>query len=310
MGKSHSLFHIKKYCDNRGDIASLVLKLLSEDELKNFGVDFIRRIFKGLDSKTKNRMSRVKTPRAVANLPDHVDVLRKYARGEKVGNAVLTGIKVARRDLEAAKISRTLDSTEVALEFLLAFLSLLHDAGQKSLVLCVDEAEYIFSQTSPRKSAQVFNSIRAIYDLGEGTPLGIQLRPTANVIFFFGISVAGMEKLKGLERVEQHQGGPIQPLLTRVEKEISLARLTKRETEKLVEEYLRTERTPDRKKQPDPLIPYDHEFVEYVYSLTKGHPRETVSRCDYVITDGLKDHVAKLTKQYAKEVFQRWNVTA
>jgi hypothetical protein len=308
MGKSHSLYHIKRYCDERGDVVAVILKLLSEDELKNFGVDFIRRIFKSLDERALSQLRKTRRPRAMELYPEHTKVLRAFAAKDEIAGAVLTGRKPTRKELAAAGIKATLDNTEVALEFLAVCLSILHDGGQGSLVVCVDEAEYIFSQTSARKAAQVFNAIRAIYDLPGGTPLGLRLEPISNLIFFFAISTAGMEKLQSMERVEQHQGGPIQPLLTRIEGRISLSRLTKDDTESLVAEYLRVSRTPERQRLPDPLIPYDEDLVEYLYTLTKGHPRDIVTKCDYVISEGLKDKVPRLTKKYAREVFSKWNL--
>jgi hypothetical protein len=130
------------------------------------------------------------------------------------------------------------------------------------------------------------------------------------VVFFFGISTAGWERLSNLEKVERAQGGPIQPLVTRIEGQINLSRLSRKQTGQLVAEYLRTSRTAEKKKLQDPLIPYDEDFVEYLYSLTKGLPRDIVVRCDYVISEGLKDRVERLTKRYAKEVFVKWNLSA
>jgi hypothetical protein len=309
MGKSHSLYHIKKYCDARADVAAVIMKFLSEDELRNFGVDFVRRIFKSLDDDTKVVLRRLTRPRALTALRDHTDVIMKYVRDDSVAVTVLTGGKPTKTELNAAGIRRTLESTEVALEFLAALLSMLHQANRLSLVLCIDEAEYIFSQTNARKTALIFNSIRAIYDLPGGTTLGVDLAPLANIIFFFAISVAGWQRFNTLEKVERSQGGPIQPLITRIEKTINLSRLNRSETGDLVSEYLKTSRT-EKKKLDNPLIPYDEDFVDYVFALTKGLPRDIVTRCDYVISEGLKDKVTQLTKRYAREVFTRWNLPA
>ncbi len=309
MGKSHSLYHIKKYCDERGGVAAVIMKFLSEDELRNFGVDFVRRIFKTLDDPTRSSLARLTRPKSLTVLRDHTDVIMKYVRKDETATGVLTGKKLSKRELLSAGIRQTLDTTEVAIEFLAALLSMLHQANLESLVLCLDEAEYIFSQTNARKTALIFNSIRSIYDLPGGSPLGMQLAPVSNVIFFFAISASGWERLRTLEKVEMSQGGPIQPLITRIDRTISLSRLSKKETSDLVAEYLKTSRTPERKKLESPLIPYDEDFVEYLYSLTHGLPREIVRRCDYVIGEGLKDRVPKLTRRYAKDVFSRWNLT-
>lgn len=307
MGKTHTLYHIKKDCDDMGRISSVIIKLLPEDEIRNFGMDFVRRIFKSADAETKRSLSRIRKPRAEASLPEHVKIIQRYCRNDAVCTRLLTAGKVSQRELTAAKVHTVLDNTETALEFLAALLSMLHDAQIRSLVLCVDEAEYIFSQMTSRKAALVFNSLRAMYDLPESPNLGLPLQPIANIIFFFAISTAGMEKLRKMEKVESHQGGPIQPLLTRVHRSISLARLSQEETHQLVEIYLKTCRTTG-KRLSSPLIPYTKAFVDYVYSLTKGHPRGIVERCDYVITEGLKDHIKQITKEYAKEVFNKLNL--
>ncbi len=304
MGKTHALYHIKSDCERRGNLMSVIIKLLPEDEVKNFGMDFVRRIFKNLDSDAKKALVQTKKPRAASAFPEHVKIIQKYAADDAIASRILTGGKVSARELTEAKIHAAMGNTETALEFLAVLLCMLHDAETKSLVLCVDEAEYVFSQMNARKAALVFNSLRAMYDLPESPNLGLRLQPLANIIFFFAISTAGMEKLSKMEKVEQHQGGPIQPLLTRIERKISLARLTAAETKNLVEEYLKTSRTTGERLS-SPLIPYTKDFVDYVFDLTQGHPRSIVERCDYVIAEGIKDHIKEITKQYAKGVFDR-----
>jgi hypothetical protein len=304
MGKTHALYHIKRDCDDRDGMMSVIVKLLPEDEVKNFGMDFVRRIFKNLDVSVRKILASLKKPRATSAFPEHVKIIQKYAADDAVAARILTGGKVSARELTEAKIHTSMGNTETALEFLAVLLSMLHDAQIKSMVLCIDEAEYVFSQMTSRKAALVFNAMRAMYDLPESPNLGLGLQPVANIIFFFAISTAGMDKLTKMEKVEQHQGGPIQPLLTRIERKISLARLTANETKNLVEAYLKTSRTTGEKLS-SPLIPYTKDFIDYLFELTKGHPRSIIERCDYVIVAGIKDHIKEITKQYAREVFTK-----
>jgi hypothetical protein len=185
---------------------------------------------------------------------------------------------------------------------------MLNEGGLRSLVLCIDEAEYVFSQMNARKAAQVFYTLRAMYDLPETQNLGLKLQPIANIIFFFAISTAGMERLLRMDKVEKNQGGPIQPLLTRVERKITLSRLTTPETEQFIKAYLDLGRSSGGKRGV--LIPYNEAFVKYVSELTQGHPRSIMERCDYVIDEGLKDHVQLITKEYAKQVYDRMRLPA
>lgn len=310
LGKSHSLYQIKKLCDSRDDVTAVFIKLMAEDPVKNFGLEFIRRIFKNLPDKAIAKLAKAPPPptKHRDHLP-HYNVINKFAKNLFPYKEVLTGGVVSAADLKKADIKHPPKSAEVAFEYLNMLLVMLRSVDICSLVLCVDEAEYIFSQLTATKAAWVFNALRSMYDLPDAPNLGHEYRDIANIVFFFALSTSGYQSLQRMERVESRQGGPIQPLLTRKERDINLKLLTEVETKDLVETYLRTNRSTG-KKEKDPLIPYDEGFVDYVYSLTNGHPRQTIERCDYVLVEGLQARVPILTKKYAKEVFQRLGMAA
>lgn len=306
LGKTHSLFQIQRYCEKKVDVACVFLKLMLEDPVKNFAFDIIRRIFKYLPDDTRARIAKARNVVVRKEHLPHLNVITRYAAGTSPHYELLIGAEPPPAELRRANIRRVPKTAEAMLEYLTVLLVLLHAVGIRTLVLLVDEAEYIFSQLSDKKSALVFNALRAMYDLPDDPNHGHGYA-TANIVFFFAISTSGHAQLHRLEKTESRQGGPIQPLLSRLNKTISLGFLSKSETKDFLEEYLRMDRVTG-KKTTDPLIPYDDSFVEFLYEVTEGHPRRIVERCDYVLEEGLKDRTPVLTKKYAKQVLERLNV--
>jgi hypothetical protein len=153
------------------------------------------------------------------------------------------------------------------------------------------------------KLANVINTLRDLYDLPTSPEVkGIQIE-ISNLGFFFGISQSGWNNLNNLVKRERSQGGPIQPLLSRKNTIIELAPLNLSETEELIEKRLRWNRLANR-MEGEPLIPYTKDYVKYVYQLTLGNPREIIERCDYTLQDGIEKKAAKLTRVFAKTVFE------
>ena len=127
-------------------------------------------------------------------------------------------------------ITRKLDSTDRAKEYLLSFLYLIKAAGRDTLLLAIDEVEYIFSQMKGSKISLALNTLRGIYDLQQSSPKAIEMSAIANMIFFFGISEDGWRRLNELQKREKSQGGPIQPFMDRKGDVITLEPLNQKET--------------------------------------------------------------------------------
>lgn len=305
LGKTHSLYQIQKLCNLRDDVTSVFMKLLLEDSAKSFGQDFIRRIFKNLPEDAMRKLATAEPKGIPPKREAHFDAIRKFAAGTAPYYEALAEGSIGAAALRKAKMPSP-KTAEVITEYLAALLVMLNSVGIRSLVLLVDEAEYMFSQLNAKKSALVLNTVRAIYDIPDTPNLGLHL-DSANIIFFFGLSTSGANALERMEKIEAHVGGPIKPLLSRVSTTIGLTFLDEAETKDLVAEYLHTDRaTKSRKKKP--LIPYDDGFVKFVYELTDGHPRKIIERCDYVLQQGLRDGVGTLTRKYAERVLDGLNL--
>ncbi len=305
LGKSYTLYQIGEQFKQDKEILPLYLKFLPEDTVQRFGLDFIMRMFRGLQPKSiSGRLAKGSLDKVATVFPDIAIVLEKYLCDDELATAFLRGDRpLTTTELRNLGARRKLASTEVAKDYLLALLYLFRRARILTLLLLVDEVEYVFSQMTGAKIANVFNTLRDLYDLPQ-SPKALEFgQPLANIVFFFGISMAGWTRLNDLEKREQRRGGPVQPFLDRKEEIIELQPLGLVETSELIELRLRRDRIKGGVLNK-PLIPYTEDFAEYIYRLTRGNPRHIVERCDLVLLDGLRDMVPELTKAYAKQVLE------
>ena len=311
LGKSYTLYQIGEQFKQDKEILPLYLKFLPEDTVQRFGLDFIMRMFRGLQPKSiSGRLAKGSLDKVATVFPDIAIVLEKYLCDDELATAFLRGDRpLTTTELRNLGARRKLASTEVAKDYLLALLYLLRRARILTLLLLVDEVEYVFSQMTGARIANVFNTLRDLYDLPQ-SPKALEFgQPLANIVFFFGISRAGWTRLNDLEKREQRRGGPFQPFLDRKEEIIELQPLDLVEASELIELRLRRDRVKGGVLNK-PLIPYTEDFAEYIYRLTRGNPRHVVERCDLVLLDGLRDMVPELTKAYARQVFEAHGLLA
>jgi len=311
LGKSLSLYSIcKEVGENQKEIVPIFITLLPEDSIRKFGLEFIQRIFDKFDVKEmkavlskvgKNDFDDLKEI-----MPEPANIFERIKKGEKMALDFITSDHVLdTKELKQLGVGRKLDSTDRAKDYLLAFLYLLKRGGFSSLLLAVDEVEYIFSQMRGSKISLAFNTLRGIHDLQQSHDKALKLGDIANMIFFFGISEDGWRRLTvDLQKREKSQGGPIQPFMDRKDNVITLEPLDKDETKELIELRLSESRTTMGTISKKPLIPFSDDFVAYVFDLTKGRPRDIVRRCDTVLLEGLEQKIPLITVSFAKKVYE------
>lgn len=306
FGKTLTLYKIVKEYEDDPEILPIFTKMLSEDRTPRFGVDFVQRLFR-------------QVPKQIFNKFDlkHIDILQKYFPEQAIifrrialsGPGALDFLcgqgTISPAEMKKWGINNKFNTTDIAKKYLLTFLYLLAGSNKKSLLLAVDETEYVFSQMTGASIAQVFNTLRDFYDLQNSSVMPtVKEFPCspANMIFFFGISTAGWKQITDLRKREQTKGGPVQPLLRRIEKPIELSPLNIDEAKELIEKRLRADRATGQSRSK-PLIPYDETFVAYVYDRSFGNPSEIVKFCDFALEDGLREKVKILDAEFANRVF-------
>lgn len=309
-GKTLSLLKIINESKKYKEIIPLYLNFKGEERSKP-GLDFVFRIFKSINfynirkGKKKNDLEN-----AIENLPDNLDevkvILKKIYFGE--GNQknlalyFLRGeLKPTQAQLRKLEILRKIDSVDIAKEYLAGILGFVKKLGYSTLLLAVDEFEYLFSLV-PRTQRSIYIALlRGLYDF----PLGMskKVNDIANMTFFIAVSESGWRFLGEMEKKELSTGGPIVPLLDRIDAKTILGVFNKDQTRKLIEKRLRYNRIEGR-YEDKPLIPFTEDFVDFIYEKTVGAPRDIIVRCGHVLDVGLAERVSLLTKEFAQKALE------
>ncbi len=308
MGKTMSLLKIIEDSKKHKEIFPIYLNFLGEQKQKNPGIDFIQKIFKSIDFEElyikKGNKFFTDSPSETKSVYEKIlygkDKIKKLAlyflRGE---------VRPNQSQLRELGIVRKIDDIEVAKEYLTDFLYLLKCSGFSTLLLAIDEFEYLFSLVSKANQSIYLALLRGLYDLTIQKP---KANSFANILFFIAVSDDGWNRMQVLEKKEVSIGGPINPLMRRVKSKLTLKALSKENAEKLIEKRLSLNRI-GGKFENKPLIPFTNDFVDYVYKLTRGRPSDIIRRCDDVLDVGLEAKIKRLTGNFAKQVFEKRGFT-
>ncbi len=308
MGKTMSLLKIIEDSNEHKEIFPVYLNFHGEQKSRNPGIDFIQRIFKSIDFKKlpikKDKEFSINTSSEVKSV--YEKILYGEEEIKKLALYFLRGeVRPNQSQLKKLEVVRKIDDIEVAKEYLTGFLYLLKSSGFSTLLLTIDEFEYLFSLVSKANQSIYLAVLRGLYDLTIQKPKANNI---ANVLFFIAVSEDGWRRMQDLEKREASIGGPIQPLMRRVQSKLPLEALSKQNTERLIEKRLSLNRI-EGELAEEPLIPFTNDFVEYVYKLTRGRPSDIIVRCDHVLDAGLAARVQRLTGSFAKQVFEERGFT-
>jgi len=308
MGKTMSLLKIAEDGKEHKENFPVYLNFLGEQKPRNPGIDFIQKIFKSIDFE---KLHIKKGNKFFTGSPSETkSVYEKILYGEeeikKLALYFLRGeVRPNQSQLKKLEIVRKIDDIEVAKEYLTDFLYLLKSSGFSTLLLVIDEFEYLFSLVSKANQSIYLAVLRGLYDL---TIQKAQKDSIANILFFIAVSNDGWRRMQDLEKKETSTGGPIIPLMRRVYSKLTLKAFSKENTEKLIEKRLSLNRVTGE-LAPEPLIPFTKDFVDYIYKLTGGRPSDIIVRCDHVLDAGQEARVRRLTGNFAKRVFEKRGFT-
>jgi len=322
-GKTLSLLKVRDETEkNFKEVIFPVYLSFKGEERSKPGLDFIFRIFKSIDFDKLVRNREPKIIKAIDGIPENFyeskNLLRNIYRYKiqttllkstvlkdekaKIALYFLRGeIKPTASQLRDLGIMRKIENIDIAKEHLAAVLCFMKNLGYKSLLLAIDEFEYLFSLVSKSQHSIYLALLRGLYDFPTG--LDISSDKLANMVFFIGISEDGWNKLQEIEKKEISEGGPTQPLMRRVDLKTTLLNFDRKNTEELIKKVLRYNRV-TKKFEKDPLIPFTKDFVDYIFELTGGLPPAIKERCAQVLDAGLANRVPLLTREYAQKVLE------
>lgn len=330
-GKTLSLLKVTNEAEKYKEISPIYLNFKGEEKTRP-GLDFIFRIFKTIDFlKLVGEKNDEEVKNAIESIPDlfeepksilskiyfdeidqpkqkvsaqEAQLQKRRERSEisKLALFFLKGeVKPTLTQLKQLEVIRKIDNIEIAKEYLAAILCFVKNLGYKTLLLAIDEFEYLFSLVPKSQRSIYIALLRGLYDFPLG--IGIEKENIANLLFFIGMSEDGWDSLKELEKRETTIGGPTIPLLERVDAKTTLGTFDKIQTRELIILRLKYNRVTGKFEEKS-LIPFTEDFVDYIYELTRGEPRAITVRCGQVLEAGLVERVDLLNKNFAQTILE------
>lgn len=318
MGKTMSLFKILDEFNLRSDVLSTYFTLKSESKNQG-GLDFMLRLIASID------LERVVKGKTAADVKKSLDKIPSSGMFEeprkilgsifwnpllnfepqspvRVGKGVvadfLRGAKIPLREKKSLGIRNDINNLEIAKYYLAALLILAKSLGHKAMVILVDEFEYLFQIVRKSEQPKYLALFRSIYDLPDEVNIPQEL--LTPLMVFFAVSQDGYSDLQNLE--DRSQAGirsPIAALRRRMSKPKVLVGLDEENTERLIELRLRYNRVAN-KIEDSSLIPFDPDFVAFIYKSAQGVPAEIIDRCDHIMDIGLARKVKRLDAKFAR----------
>jgi len=303
-GKTQSLFKVLDDSKDISEVYSAYFTFKGEQKPRTPGLEFMFRIFKSIDFNALHGKYKEKLGAAIDAIPEELgevknvleicffaeselrDLSRYFLRGE---------IRPNNNQLKKLQIIRKIDDIDIAKEYLTGMLIVFKNLGVNTLLLAVDEVEYLFSLVPKSQQSIYVALLRGLYDF----PSDVKFAGdnAAKIAMFLAVSTDGYRRLKENEKQETSTGGPTTPLLDRIDISTNLGALTRQATRDLVAKRLHFDRV--GKKHFDPLIPFDESFIDLIWDLTKGNPRDIIDKCNYVLDAGIEKGITLLDKNTA-----------
>ncbi len=221
------------------------------------------------------------------------ETAKKYFEGRSLN-------KSERKEISIHDNLRTEDE---ALKVLAGFLLTLKSCKLNSLLIFVDELEYLFAIPPRAKQSQFVAFMRNLYDFPEGSIYRSKADEMARIIMIMSISIEGSNALDLIDQQERDtSGGPAQALLRRMEQPIDLNRFKESDIKELIRVTLEKERTTKELNDYNP--PFEDDFVRYLSSNTEGNPSKIVEYCKIIMRRAVLDQPKSITANYAKSVLR------
>lgn len=325
-GKTLSLLKISEDHKDDDKLYSIFLNLKGEEK-STPGLDLLLRIFRNIDfEEISKRVDNQKLAELINQLPNNFSEVKNILWKVYFGSLELdqislfndqrSSIRNSQKDLainflgglispnssqlKELGVLRKMDKIDVAKEYLSGLLLFLRSLEYRTIIIEIDEFEGLFSLVTKAQQSTYIALLRSLHDF----PMDpVNKDDTVNMLYFIGISEDGWESLQEIKKKEFAVGGPIVPLLERIEEPIILTTFNQQQTEDLIKKRLKYNRL-KQKFEDQPLIPFTDNFVEYIYKLTNGEPRQILIRTSHVLDAGIAKKALTLDKNFAEKVLK------
>ncbi len=233
------------------------------------------------------------------------DVFNLIKAGSEDAWRYLTGDRLTKAELEALGVREWLRTPDAMVGALFEVLKLMTRAEYTTLLVLVDEFEFIRAQLGDKAVVAVLDALRSIFD-----EFAAIKKEAAKIVFVFGVSTQAWDKIMDLDaslRVKTGGGG-IAPFTERIlpSDRVTLHPWSEEATLQLVRSRLEEVRDSD---SANPWAPFTESAVRYVHKISQQKPRLVLQNCFMVLEEAANDENAKtIDAELAKKVLERFNV--
>jgi len=217
----------------------------------------------------------------------------------------LTGDRLTRKELEDLGVKEPLRTPDAMVAALFEVLRLVKRADYSTLLVLVDEFEFVRAQLGDKAVVNVLDALRSIFD--EFASIKTE---AAKVVFVFGVSSQAWDKIMDLDasmRVKTGGGG-IAPFTERIlpSDRVTLQPWSEEATLLLVRSRLEEVRGSN---SGQPFAPFSEDAVRYIHKVSQQKPRFVLQNCFMVLEEASKDEATKsIDAAYSEKVLSRFNV--
>jgi len=195
-------------------------------------------------------------------------------------------------DLRRINVRYNINSDSRAKILLVDFLKLLHYLNYDSLLILLDEFEYMIYQK--RKASQYLEYFRDLYNTINEEASRYPEKKIANLFIMFACTPDALREIEAL--------GPLgTPFRERVHPEnyYVLPSLDREQVRELIAKRLKVHRT---NRAPSDIYPFEEDTITFVHEQSDGRPRIAISISYSILEGGLASSLKSIDSESAKEI--------
>lgn len=287
------------------------IRLVDPEQKKDFTRNLVLRLFvRGMDieSDLVPLLQNVSAPKGgwPSGLRSYVDLLLALRRPEAatVARRVLMGSRILRKEAEAAGITETLQikTSDDAIALIQALQLVLHSAGVTAIAMLIDELEYVDALAKGQRTA-VLDSLKHLWD--QQVDFFSKGAEAAALLILMAATPSFWQRLKMQITTEGGRGESgvgITPFLARIPQSHVIempAELEPKEARRLIVSRMSEERAGQKKED---IIPFTDDYVDFVYELSQGLPRQIIEICGVVLAEAAQRKLKSIDADAAKRI--------
>ncbi len=290
MGKSFTLAKVQEFLMSGDPLLPRPAELFAvrfrttEPMLpKNYAVDLFTRMMKQIGRERLTEVCSVALSVSAHFESTFANVVAGLAGGESIAWDWLIGRKLTSSQLQTHNLSyKVTDYSEIHSLFMNA-LQLFKSGGVDSLVMLMDELEFLLSLASRTKLLTILHEIQSLWDDYNQLPEA-EKEKRCKTVFVFASSIGSWDKFLELAQDEKRKrgGGGTQTFLRRIPPNatVSLSPLGRKEIRELLIQRMDQYSTTRTKNT---LSPFAEDYIELINRLSFGIPSKVLALSALVV---------------------------